>query len=359
MEISEILLEGSRRGASDILISAGAPITYQVHGVLERHEPADPLTPVEAESLVYQLLRPDQAKTFEMEKELDIAFQYKDVSRFRVNVYQQRGTLAAVLRLVPLTIPRYTEIGIPDRLLMQLVGIPNGLILITGPTGSGKSTTVASYLSYLNTETDFPRHIITIEDPIEFLLPSNVCVIDQRELGTDTKGYVIGLRSALRQMPHIIFVGEMRDRGTMETALTAAETGNVVISTLSTQSAAKTINRIVDVFPLSDQAEIRTRLALSLRATISQVLMRRKDQAGRVAAREILFVNSPVANLIREGKIHQINNVISSSYAEGMVLLDDSLMQLYDDGIVTAADVIPRIQDPEKTRRLVGLGRNR
>jgi twitching motility protein PilT len=359
MDISEILLEGVRRGASDILLSAGAPITYHVHGALERHDPADPLTPVDTGNLVYQLLRPDQAKVFEEEKELDLAFQYKDISRFRVNVYQQRGTVAAVLRLVPLTVPRYSDIGIPDRLLMQLLGIPNGMILVTGPTGSGKSTTVGSFLSYMNDETDRPRHIITIEDPIEFLLPSNVCVIDQRELGADTKSYVIGLRSALRQMPHIVFVGEMRDRDTMEVALSAAETGNVVISTLATQSASKTINRIVDVFPLADQSEIRTRLALSLKAVLSQVLMPRKDQAGRVAAREILFVNSPVANLIREGKIHQINNVISSSFADGMVLLDDSLMQLYDDGIVAAADVIPRIQDPEKTRRLVGLDRKR
>jgi twitching motility protein PilT len=267
-----------------------------------------------------------------------------------VNVYRQRGTVAAVLRLVPLEIPHYTEIGVADSLLTQLVNVPNGLILVTGPTGAGKSTTVASYLEYLNTENEFPRHIITIEDPIEFDLKSKVCVIDQREVGHDTNNYVTGLKGALRQMPHIIFVGEMRDRETIEIALTAAETGNTVISTLSTQSAAKTINRIIDVFPLSDQAEIRTRLALTLKAVISQVLLRRKDMPGRVAAREVLFVTNPVANLIREGKVHQINNVISSSYGEGMVLLDDSLLSLRQDGVVHSADVLSRLQDPEKAR---------
>jgi twitching motility protein PilT len=357
MDIGEILHEAARRRASDIILSAGAPITYHVDGVLEPHQPADPLTPEESESLTYQLLRPHQTKQFEMEKELDFAFHFKDVSRFRVSVYRQKGTVASVLRLVPLTVPRYSEIGVSERLLMQLSGFLSGLVLITGPTGAGKSTTVASLLEYLNTETQISRHIITIEDPIEFLLQSRVCVIDQRELGGDTASYVIALRSALRQMPHIIFVGEMRDRDTMEVALTAAETGNVVISTLSTQSAAKTINRIIDVFPLADQAEIRARLALSLRATVSQVLLRRADRAGRVAAREILFVTNSVANLIREGKIHQINNIISGSFSEGMVLLDDSLLELYDEGMVNAADVIPRLGDPEKIRRLAGSSR--
>ncbi len=194
---------------------------------------------------------------------------------------------------------------------------------------------------------------MTIEDPIEFLFHSKVCVIDQRELGADTRSYVIGVRSALRQMPHVIFVGEMRDRSTMEAALTAAETGNVVISTLSTQSAAKTVNRIIDVFPLEDQAEIRARLALSLRAVISQVLMRRKDVAGRIAAREIMFVNNSIANLIREGKVHQLSNVISSSFGEGMVLMDDSLLELHEEGVVYPAEVIPRLQDPEKIRLLL------
>jgi twitching motility protein PilT len=353
MDIKEILTEGVRRSASDILVSAGAPVTYQVHGLLEPFDPPDPLTSDDCKDLVYQMLNSNQRKRFEEEWELDLSFQMEDISRFRVNVFRMRGNIGAALRLIPMQVPHYTEIGIPDRLLTQLLSVPNGLILVTGPTGAGKSTTIASVLDYMNSEGDLARHIVTIEDPIEYLLPSNICVIDQREIGIDTKGYVPGLKSALRQMPHIIFVGEMRDRDTMEIALTAAETGNVVISTLSTQSAAKTINRIIDVFPLGDQAEIRTRLALSLKVVISQVLLRRKDTPGRIAAREILFVNNSVANLVREGKIHQIDNVISSSFNQGMILLDDSLLELHREGVLHTADVIPRLQDPEKARLLM------
>ncbi|MCK4412110.1 MAG: PilT/PilU family type 4a pilus ATPase [Candidatus Eisenbacteria sp.] len=353
MRIGDVLEEAVRREASDLIISAGAPITYHVHGVLEPNEPATPLTPRDSQDLAYQLLNEEQRKTFEQVFELDLAFHYRDLARFRVSVYRQRGTVAAVLRLVPLSVPHYTDIGITEKLMGRLLTTPNGLVLVTGPTGAGKSTTVASFLSYLNTETDIARHIITIEDPIEFLLSSQVCIIDQRELGSDTQNYAIGLRSALRQMPHIIFVGEMRDRSTMEIALTAAETGNLVISTLSTQSASKTINRIIDVFPLEDQAEVRTRLALTLKAVISQVLLRRMDMPKRVAAREVLYITSSVSNLIREGKIHQIDNVIASSYDQGMVLLDDSLLELHRNGIVDAASIIPRLQDTEKIRLLV------
>jgi len=353
MKIADILEEAVRRNASDVLISAGSPITYHVYGLLEPHQEGRKLSGEESEDLTYQLLNSEQKKEFEQERELDLAFQLKDISRFRVSVYRQRGTVASALRLVPLRIPHYTEIGVTDRLLTQMINTPSGLILVTGPTGAGKSTTVASFLEYLNTENDFPRHIITIEDPIEFLLHSKVCVIDQREIGPDTHSYVRGLRSALRQMPHIIFVGEMRDRETMEIALTAAETGNLVISTLSTQSASKTVNRIIDVFPPEDQVEIRARLALTLKTVISQVLLRRKDMHGRIAAREILFVNNSVANLIREGKIHQLNNVITSSFDEGMLLLDDSLLELHGQGIVHAADVIARLQDSDKIKLLM------
>lgn len=353
MNIGDILIDAANRKVSDILISAGAPLTFHRNGVLEQPEPGRLLTANESEKLIYQLLKDDQRKEFETELELDLSFQLQDVARFRVSVLRQRGTIGGVLRVVPLHIPHYSEIGITDSLLTQLTNITNGMILITGPTGAGKSTSVAAFLEYLNTEYGVARHIITVEDPIEFLMTSKTCVIDQRELGPDTKSYVNGLRSALRQMPHVIFVGEMRDRETMEIALTAAETGNLVISTLATQSASKTVNRIIDVFPLEDQIEIRARLALSLRAVISQVLLRRTDEKGRIAAREIMFVSNSISNLIREGKIHQINNMISSSYGEGMVLLDDSLLELHSRGIVHTAEVAPRLQDPEKARVLM------
>jgi len=352
MRIDEILNEAVRRQASDVIISAGAPVTYHVFGVLESHDPPQRLTPEESQNLVYQML-PDQARReFEDEKELNLGFQYGNQVRFRVSVYRQRGTVAGVLRVIPMKIPHYTEIGLTDRLLMQMTNSPGGLILVTGPTGAGKSTTVASFLEHLNTESDFSRHIITIEDPIEFLLESKRCVVDQREIGSDTRAFVPALKAALRQMPHFIFVGEMRDRETMEIALTAAETGNTVISTLATQSASKTINRIIDVFPLDDQPEVRARLALSLRIVVSQVLMRRVDRRGRIAAREILLVNSSVANQIREGKIHQLNNVIAGSVGEGMNLLDDALVSLYEQGTVGPADVLARMQDPERVKKM-------
>ena len=353
MKIEEILREAVRQNASDVIISAGAPVTFHVYGLLHAYEPEHVLTAEESRAFVDALLDSDQRRQLEVERELDLSYELAGVARFRVAAYHQRGTAAVVLRIVLLSVPHHTEVGLSADLMIRLANIPNGLMLVTGPTGSGKSTTIASWIQYLNTEGDRPKHIITIEDPIEYNFRSQVCLIDQREIGIDTHGYVAGLRSALRQMPHIIFVGEMRDRETMEIALTAAETGNLVISTLSTQSAAKTINRIIDVFPLSDQAEIRTRLALSLRCVISQVLLRRQDGSGRVAAREILFVNSSVANLIREGKIHQINNVISSSARDGMLLLDDAMIELQRMGLVARADILPRFQDAEKARALL------
>lgn len=352
MEVLEILRESAAREASDVILSAGSPVTFHVHGALEPLDRERNLAPEEVRDLVYQLLTEEQRAHFETERELDLGYHVDGLARFRVSVYQQKGTVAAVLRRVPLEIPDTESIGLTERVLMQLVNQPHGLVLVTGPTGSGKSTTIASYLEHLNTRHGVPKHIITLEDPIEFVLRSRDCIIDQRELGLDTFSYVRGLRSALRQMPHVIFVGEMRDRETMEVALTAAETGNLVISTLSTQSAAKTVNRIIDVFPVEHQAEIRTRLALTLKAVISQVLLRRRDGSGRICAREIMFVNAPISNLIREGKIHQLNNAIGTHYADGMKLLDDALLELYNQERVEYLDVVTRLQDPEKLRNL-------
>ncbi len=348
MDIGEIMKEAVRRKASDIILSAGSPINYHVHGVLQAEQA--PLSSTETEDLVYQLLNPAQRKELEQNRDIDLSFQLRDIARFRVNAYRQRGTLAAVLRIVPLTIPHYSEIGMPESLLLRMSNTANGLILVTGPAGAGKSTTVASFLEYLNSRAGFPRHIVTIEDPIEFMINPKICVIDQRELGADALDYPRAVRAALRQMPHIIFVGEMRDRETMEIALTAAETGILVISTVSTQSAAKTVNRIIDVFPLEDQAEIRTRLALTLKVVVSQVLLPRADVPGRLAAREILLVNGSVANLIREGKVHQIDNVIQSSLGQGMILLDDCIAELYSQGVIHKADAAVRMQDAERLK---------
>ncbi len=350
--IDDLLREAVRRDASDIIISAGSPITYHVFGRLEFHDPEHRLSAEESRDLAYALLNEDQRQKFERDLDGDMSIELFDVARFRANVFQQRGSVSAVLRHVPLEIPHHSKLGISDTLITRLTNIPNGLILMTGPTGSGKSTTSASFLEYMNSNPNYAKHIVTIEDSIEFRIKSKHCVIDQREVGVDVHDYSIGLRAALRQMAHVIFVGEMRDKATIEIALTAAETGNIVISTLATQSSAKTINRIIDVFPVHDLEEIRTRLALTLKCVISQVLLPQRNGLGRVAAREVMFVTNPVANQIREGKVHMINNVISSS-SDGMMLLDDSLLQLYREGLVDAATVMPRFQDPEKARKVL------
>jgi twitching motility protein PilT len=350
MDIIEVAQEAVRAGASDVLISVDSPVTLNVDGRWTPLSDATPLTDEAARRLVYQFLSMEQRKELENERELEIGYFIKDFARFRVSVYYQKGTIAAALRLVPLRIPTPDELGYPPDFVLRVSTTPNGLILFTGPTGSGKSTSIASIIEHINSRTGVPKHIITVEDPVEFVFKPNGCVIDQREIGRDTLSYVRGLRSALRSMPDVIFVGEMRDRETIEIALRAAETGNLVISTLATSSAAKTVNRIVDIFPVEHQAEIRTRLALSLRAVVSQVLLRRVDVPGRVAAREILVVSNSIANLIREGKIHQIPNVIATSAREGMILMDDSLLTLLEAGVIDAATALTYAADVEKVR---------
>lgn len=350
MDIIDVVKEGVGVNASDILISAGSPVMFHIYGRLQPYHDATPLTEDTTRNLIYQFLSMEQRKTIENEKELDVGYHIKELARFRCSVYYQKGTLAAVLRVVPLRIPQPEEIGLPLEVVLRLCNTPNGLILFTGPTGAGKSTSIASLIEYMNTQAGVPKHVITIEDPVEFAFVPKLCVIDQREIGLDTHSYVRGLRSALRAMPHVIFVGEMRDRETIDIGLRAAETGNVVVSTMATQSASKTINRIVDIFPVEHQAEIRTRLALSLRAVISQVLLSRIDTPGRIAAREVMFVTSPISNLIREGKIHQIPNVIATQARDGMVLMDDSLIALLEGGVIDAATALTYAADPEKLR---------
>ncbi len=352
LSIEDILPEAISRDASDILISAGSPVMFNVHGSLQEYSNPTVLTPNESKTLAYQLVDEEQQKRFEVELDGDMSFELFDECRFRVNVFQQRGSVACVLRLIPITVPDHERIGVSDTLIQKLLNISSGMLLVTGPTGSGKSTTVASYLEYLNAHHDKPQHIVTIEDPIEFRMRSKRCMINQREVGIDTKTFAAGLRAALRQMANIIFVGEMRDRETIEIALTAAETGNLVISTLHTQSAAKTINRIIDVFPVQDQEDIRTRLSLTLKGVISQQLMPLREGDGRVAAREVMFVTHAISNMIRESKIHQINNMIASGTADGMILMDDALLDLHRKGLIRAEDVLPRLHDTEKARQL-------
>ena len=342
-----ILHQAVELGASDLLITAGHPVMMTVAGVLQPLPGIEPLTPMESRRLAESFLNPALNERFLRDLELDTRFFLPGIAHFRVNLFIQRGHWGTAVRVVPLRIPLPSELGLPPHVVSRVLGIARGLVLVTGPTGAGKSTTIAALLEQLNQQ-GLRRHIVTIEDPIEFVFEPKNAVFEQREVGTDTKSYARGLRGALRQMPNVIFVGEMRDLSSMAIALSAAETGNLVISTMATQSAAQTVTRIIDSFPPHQQSQVRSQLALTLRAVVAQVLLPRADGRGRVAAREVLFVNPAVANLIREDKIHQVPNAIATGGREDMISLDDALAELVDRGTVTFETAYPFFEDTEK-----------
>jgi twitching motility protein PilT len=342
-----VLRQAVELGASDLIVTAGQPVMVTVAGVLQPLPGIEPLTPMEARRLAESFLTPPLLERFLRDLELDTRFFLPGSAYFRVNLFIQRGHWGAAIRIVPLRIPLPAELGLAPHVVSRVLGITRGLVLITGPTGCGKSTTIASLLEQLNQHGP-RRHIVTVEDPIEFVFEPRNAVFEQREVGTDTKTYARGLRGALRQMPNVIFVGEMRDLASMAIALSAAETGNLVISTMATQSAAQTVTRIIDSFPPHQQSQVRSQLALTLRAVISQVLLPRADGRGRVAARETLFVTQAVANLIREDKIHQIPNAIATGARDDMTSLDDSLTDLVERGTVNFETAYPYFEDAEK-----------
>ena len=354
-----LLRQAAGLGASDLLITAGQPVMVTVAGVLQPLPGGAPLSSMDSRRLAESFLTPALLERFERELELDTRFFLPGVAHFRVNLFVQRGHWGAAVRIVPLRIPLPAELGLAPHVVGRVLGITRGLVLVTGPTGSGKSTTIASLLEQLNQHGP-RRHVVTVEDPIEFVFEPRNAVFEQREVGTDTRSYARGLRGALRQMPNVIFVGEMRDLASMAIALAAAETGNLVISTMATQNAAQTVTRIVDSFPPHQQSQIRSQLALTLRAVISQVLLPRADGRGRMAAREVLFVTPAVANLIREDKIHQVPNVIATGGREDMLSLDDSLADLVDRGAVAFESAYPYFEDADKRaalqKRYYGLG---
>ena len=351
LERDTILRRATELGASDLLITAGHPVMVQRSGVLEALPGSPVLSPLDSRRLAESFLTPALHERFVRDLELDTRHYLPGVAHFRVNLFIQRGHWGAAVRIIPLHIPLPSEIGLAPHTVDKLLSVTRGLILITGPTGSGKSTTIAALLEQLN-RTGPRRHIVTIEDPIEFLFEPNQAVIEQREVGVDTKTYARGLRGALRQMPHVIFVGEMRDLTSMSMALSAAETGNLVISTMATQSAAQTVTRIIDSFPPHQQPQIRAQLALTLRAVVSQLLLPRLDGRGRVAAREILFVNGAVQNLIRDDKVHQIPNVISTSVRDDMLSMDDALAELVDRALIEYEVAVGHFVDIEKRASL-------
>ncbi|HOJ68524.1 MAG TPA: type IV pilus twitching motility protein PilT [Candidatus Hydrogenedentes bacterium] len=332
------------QGASDLLISAGAPPVLRINGDLYRTK-TDPLTPEDTRSLIYSLLTEDQVKTFEARHELDFSLAYGNKHRFRVNVYRQRGAVAAALRPIPETIPNLFELGMPEW-VSEFARARRGLLLVTGPTGSGKTTTLAALIDQINNTR--ACHIITVEDPIEYLHRHRKSIVDQREIGEDTHSFADALKYVLRQNPDVILIGEMRDLETIQAALTAAETGHFVLATLHTNDAVQSIDRIIDVFPPGQQQQIRFQLSLVLLGIISQRLIPRKDGKGRVLAFEIMRNNNAIANLIRDQKSHQVYSVMETAAREGMVPMDRCLKQLYNDGLISFEDAIAHMRNPKE-----------
>jgi twitching motility protein PilT len=336
---------------SDLHLSAHLPPMMRVHGKLSK-TPWEELKAVDIQRLVYDVLTGEQIQRFEATNELDFSYWIGDAARFRGNLYRQKGAVGAALRAIPNRIPTLEELRLP-LILEDLAQLPSGLVLITGPTGSGKSTTLAAMIDIINSEKDC--HILTVEDPIEYLHEHKRSMVNQREMGTDTDSFPTALRAALREDPDVLLVGEMRDLETIQTALTMAETGHLVLATLHTRSAPQTIDRIVDVFPAHQQDQIKVQLANALEAVVGQQLCA-KVGGGRVAACEIMVATSAVRNLIREGKTFQIPSVIETSSQQGMQSMDKALAELYRRGQITMEEAISRTLDKDAFHRLLQGG---
>jgi len=350
MTIQQLLEEVIKRNASDLHLTVGALPTLRIDGSLEPLEGQTPLTEEGITGLVHTILTDDQKEILAANRELDFSFALGEVARFRVNAYYQKGFLAAALRYIPIQIRSIEELNLPS-LVKNFTQMPQGFVLVTGPTGEGKSTTIASMINEIN-ETR-PEHIITIEDPIEYVFPHRRCLISQREMHLDTHSWDIALRSALREDPDVVFVGEMRDYETISAALTIAETGHLVFSTLHTNSAASTINRIIDVFPEHQQAQVRAQLAMTLEGVVSQRLVP-SIEGGRYPAVELLVVNAAVRTMIRENKVHQIDNLILTSQETGMISLEQSLVNLVKAGKISRDQALSHTLRPEGLARLLG-----
>lgn len=329
--MEELLGQAKEKEASDLHITVGVPPIMRVHGELE-FVGEKKLMPPDTNELISAIMDENQKIKLEEKGEVDFSFSVPTLGRFRANVFKQRGSIAGAFRVVASQVPKPEELGMPHSVI-QLYKKKRGLILVTGPTGSGKSTSLASIIDQINKSID--SHIITLEDPIEYLHRHNKSIVNQREIGLDSENYASALRAALRQDPDVILVGEMRDLETISIAITAAETGHLVLSTLHTIGAANTIDRIIDVFPPHQQQQIRIQLSTVLQAVISQQLIPTIDGKGRVAAFEVLHTNSAIKNLIRENKTHQINSIIQTNKRMGMQTMDDSIMELLIDGAIS------------------------
>ena len=338
------------QGATDLHLSANLAPHLRVD---DRLLPTDhaPLSGDDVKELAYSLIPPEKVERFERWKELDFAFSIEGLARFRANYFIQQGYVGVAIRMLPFRIMGFSELGLPVKVVTEFCERPKGLVLITGATGSGKTTTLASMVDYLNTNKEF--HIITIEDPIEYMHTSRRSIIDQREIGNDTQSFAQGLKHVLRQDPDVILIGEMRDLETIETALIVAETGHLVFATLHTSDAVQTVNRIVDVFPAHQQNQVRVQLSLELLGVISQQLIPKASGRGRVLASEILVVNHAVRSLVREQKIHQLYSVLQTGQKEGMRTMNQTLYELYLNRVIALEEALARSTDPDDLLRLM------
>ena len=353
MIIEDLLEQLVKEGGSDLHVSSNLAPAIRVDGKLRKID-IPPLSPQDVENLLFPMLSNEQRRKLEQEWELDFSYGIEGLSRFRVNIYKDKGNFAAAFRTITATVPSFDQLGLPD-IVQKTANAPRGMVLVTGPTGSGKSTTLAAMIDHINQTK--AEHILTIEDPIEFVHPSKKSVVHQRELGMDTRSFANALKSALREDPDIILVGEMRDFETISLALTAAETGHLVFGTLHTSSASQTVDRIIDVFPQGQQQQIRVQIANSLVAIFSQTLLPKilpdGTKKGRVMAQEILISNGAIANLIREGKSAQIYSSIQMGSAQGMQTLEAALADLCNKGVVTIDDALAKTSRPDEFRRLL------
>jgi twitching motility protein PilT len=353
LDFAEVLQRMVAERASDVHLTAGFPPAIRVRGRVTPLEDYPVLTGQETREIVYSILNSDQRKRFENELQIDLAYMIPGVARFRVNCFFQRGAISAAFRHIPEEIKTIEDLGLPP-VLSEFTRKPRGFVLVTGPTGSGKTTSLASMIDLINRERE--EHILTIEDPIEFLHAHQRCIVNQREVGADAIDCPTALKSALREDPDVILVGEMRDLETISTAITAAETGHLVFATLHTQSTAQTVDRIIDVFPPHQQQQVRMQLSIALEGIVTQQLLPTADGSSRVVASEVLVPTPAIRNLIREGKTHQIYSVLQTSGAKGMQTMDAHLAQLSRQGKISRDMAEKRAAVPEELRRLLGAG---
>jgi twitching motility protein PilT len=355
VNLQQLLKAMVEKGASDLHITTGSPPQLRIDGALVPLR-VNPMTPAETKQICYSVLTDTQKMRFEEDQELDFSFGVRSLSRFRANLFQQRGAVGGVFRTIPFKIASIADLGLPP-VLEELCNKPRGLVLITGPTGSGKSTTLAAMIDKINTERH--EHIITVEDPIEYLHAHKSCVVNQREVGADTSSFKKALKYILRQDPDVVLIGEMRDLETIEAALVTAETGHLCFATLHTNSAVQTINRIIDVFPPNQQSQIRAQVSFVLEGVVSQTLLPRATGTGRVPALEVMIPNAAIRNLIREDKVHQLYSQMQIGQGKsGMQTLNQSLAALYLRRAITLEEAVSHSSEPDELQQIIASGGN-